>query len=98
MDIENANGLEDLYTEAMTLVFPGSRMSIVSATIIILNMCSVFRVSNNFNDELLRFLSTDLLPIGNKLPTMHYKARRSIGRLDLQYNNIHACSRATQSM
>jgi hypothetical protein len=54
---DNANdtvdGLEDLYREASTAVYPGSRTSIVSATIIIMNMCTVFRVSNKFIDELL---------------------------------------------
>jgi hypothetical protein len=56
-----------------------------------MNMCSVFRVSNTFTDELFRFLSGDLLPMPNKLPKTHYAARKSIQRLGLTYNNIHAC-------
>ena len=39
---ESLDGLEDLYTDTMTPVFPGSRTSIVSATIIIMNMYTVF--------------------------------------------------------
>ncbi len=97
IDVENdtstdtVDGLEDLYTEATTPVYHGSKMSVVSTTIIIMNMCSVFRVSNAFTDELFRFISGDLLPTSNKLPRNHYDARKSIRRLGLHYNNIHAC-------
>ena len=89
VDIEDE--LDGLYTEATTPVYPGAKMSVVSATIIIMNMCSVFRVSNTFTDELFRFLSVDLLPVPNKLPKTHYAARKSIRQLGLTYNNIHAC-------
>ena len=54
-------------------------------------MCTVFRVSNKFIDELFHYLSSDLLPTGNKLPGSHYEARRSIQKLGLHYNNVHAC-------
>lgn len=87
------DGLEELYTQATTAIYPGSRTSIVSATIIIMNMCTVFHVSNKFTDELLRFLSVDLLTAGNKLPGTHYQARRNIRRVGLHYNNVHACCR-----
>lgn len=89
--VDTMDGLEDLYTEATTPLYPDSRTSVVSATIIIMNMCTVFRVSNKFSDELFRFLSTDLLPPGNKLPRTHYAARKSIRRLGLNYHNVHAC-------
>ena len=72
-------------------MYPGSKMSILLATIIIMNMCLVFRVSNTFIDELFRFLSRDLLPMPDKLPKTHYTARKSIRRLGLHYNNFHAC-------
>ena len=88
---DTLDGLEELYTEASAPLYTGSRMSMVSATIIILNMCTVFRVSNNFANELFHFLSVDLLPKGNKLPSTHYAARKSIRRLGLYYNNLHAC-------
>jgi hypothetical protein len=90
-DIDIEDELEGLYTEATTPVYSGSKMSVGSATIVIMNMSSVFRVSNTFTDELFRFLSGDLLPLPNKLPKTHYAARKSIHRLDLNYNNIHAC-------
>jgi hypothetical protein len=56
-----------------------------------MNMCVVFGVSNKFTSELLRYLSEDLLPVGNKLPNSHYVASKTIRRLGLNYNNIHAC-------
>jgi hypothetical protein len=90
-DIEIEDELDGLYTEATTALYPGSKTSVVSATIIIMNMCSVFRVSNTFTDELFRFLSGDLLPVHNKLPKTHYAARKSIRRLGLNYASIHAC-------
>jgi hypothetical protein len=89
LDIEDE--MDGLYIEATTPLFPSSKTSVVSATIILMNMCSVFRVSNTFTDELFRFLSEDLLPMPNKLPKTHYAARKSIRRLGLTYNNIHAC-------
>ena len=88
---ETMDGLEDLYAEATIPLYPDSRTSVVSAIIIIMNMCTVFRVSNKFSDELFRFLSTKLLPSGNKLPRTHYAARKSICRLELHYHNVHAC-------
>jgi hypothetical protein len=90
-DVDDLDELDGLYREATTPLYPTSKMSVVSATIIIMNMCSVFRVSNTFTDELFRFLSGDLLPVSNKLPKTHYAARKSIRRLGLHYNNIHAC-------
>ena len=88
---DTVDGMEELYTQATTPVYPGSKISIVSATIIIMNMCSVFRVSNKFTNELFRFFSVDLLPTRNKMQTNHYEARKSIRRLGLTYNSIHAC-------
>ena len=86
---DTVDGLEDLYTEATTPVYHGSKMSVVSATIIIINMRSVFHVSNAFTDELFCFMSGDLLPTPSKLSRNHYAARKSI-RIGLHYNNIHA--------
>jgi len=72
-------------------LYPGSKTSVVSAMIIIMNMCTGFRVSNKFTDELFCFLSSDLLPTSNKLPNTHYKVHRNIWQLGLNYNNVHAC-------
>ena len=91
VDMDTVHDMERLYEHATTALFDGASCSILSATIVILNMCVVFRVSNKFTDELLQYLSTDLLPKQNKLPSSHYEARKMIRKLGLQYNNIHCC-------
>jgi len=91
MDVDDLDGLEDLYEQATTPLYANAKTSVVSAIIVIMNMCVVFRVSNKFTDELLRYLSEDMLPEGNKLPKTHYAARKTIRRLGLEYHNIHAC-------
>jgi len=52
------DGLEELYDQATTPLYVGSTTSVVSTTIVIMNMCTVFRVSNRFSDELLCYLSS----------------------------------------
>src|SRR4051794_21242472 len=91
LDSDTVDGLQRLYAEATTPLYPGSKTSVVSATIVLMNMCVVFGVSNTFRTELLWYLAKDLLPEGNKLPRSHYAATTSIRRLGLDYNNIHAC-------
>jgi len=88
---DTLDGLEELYEQATTPVYAGAKISIVLATVVIINMCTVFHVSNRFTNELLRYLSEDLLPAENKLPRLHYVARRNIQKLGLNYKNIHAC-------
>ena len=61
-----------------TPLYTGSKCSVVSATIVIMNMCVVFRVNNNFTSELLRYLLEDLLPEGNELPRNQYAAIKTI--------------------
>jgi hypothetical protein len=90
-DTDTMQGLEELYKQCTTPLYTGSKCSVVSATIVIMNMCVVFGASNNFTSELLRYLSEDLLPEGNKLPCSHYAAAKTIRKLGMNYNNIHAC-------
>jgi hypothetical protein len=91
MDTDTMEGLEELYRQCTTPLYTGSKCSVVSATIIIMNMCVIFGVSNNFTSELLRYLSEDLLHEGNKLPRSQYAAAKTIRKLGMNYNNIHAC-------
>ena len=91
MDNDIGQGLEELYHQATTPLYKGSKTSIVSTTIVIVNMCVGFGVSNNFTLELLHYLSEDLLPEGYKLPNSHYTAAKTIQKLGLDYNIIHAC-------
>jgi hypothetical protein len=91
LESESMQGLEELYKQCTTPLYRGSKCSVVSATIVIMNMCVVFGVSNNFTSELLLYLSEDLLPEGNKLPRSQYAAAKTIRKLGMNYNNIHAC-------
>jgi len=50
---DTVDGLEDLHDQATAPLYSGSKTSVVSATIVLMNMCTVFRVSNRFADELL---------------------------------------------
>jgi hypothetical protein len=83
--------LEDLYREGTRPVFHGSKVSTISATIVLINMVVIHGISNAYVDELLKYLSSVLLPGENKLPRSHYEAKKLIRRLGLQYNIIHTC-------
>ena len=91
MDNDTVHGLEELYHQATTPLYRGSKTSIVSTTIAILNMCVGFGISNNFTLELLCYLSEDLLSEGNKLLSSHSAAAKTTRKLGLDYNIIHAC-------
>jgi hypothetical protein len=66
-------------------------VGIVSATIVLINMAVIHEVSNAYMDELLKYVSTVLLPCGNKLPRSYNEAKRLVKRLGLNYNNFHCC-------
>jgi hypothetical protein len=83
--------LEDLYVHASKPLYTGLNVSVISATIVMINMAVIHGVSNAYVNELLKYLVTVLLPQGNMLPSSHYEARRLIRKLGLNYNVIHAC-------
>ena len=82
---DSMEDMQRLYEHATTALYAGASSSILSTTIIIMNMCVLFRVSNKFTDELLQYLATDLLPRGNRMPCNHYEARKMIRKLGLEY-------------
>ena len=57
----------------------------------LLNLCSVHGVSNNFVDELFGLLKNELLPKVNTLPKTRYEATKIMKKLGLAYDAIHAC-------
>jgi hypothetical protein len=62
---ENTDDLADLdalYREGTESVYSGSSKSIISATIVITNMAVIHGMSNAYIDELLKYLTTVLLP------------------------------------
>jgi hypothetical protein len=46
-------------------------------------MCTMHGVSNTFTDELLKYLSTSMLPKENYLPTSFYYAKNAVRKMGL---------------
>lgn len=72
-------------------LYEGSTLSMLCATLLIVNCCRTHSVSNMFLNELLMLLSLSILPAGNCLPKSEYEASKILRRLGLQYNMVHAC-------
>ena len=72
-------------------LYEGSTLSMLCATLLIVNCCKTHGVSNSFMNELLMLLSMSILPQGNCLPKTEYEASKILRRLGLTYNIIHAC-------
>jgi hypothetical protein len=83
--------LEEMYRHASKPLYEGLNVSVISTTIVIINMAVIHGVSNAYVDELLKYVATVLLPQGNMLPPSHYEAKKLIRKLGLNYNIIHAC-------
>ena len=75
----------------MKELYDGSRNMKLAATILVMNLCMVHGVSNNFADELFTILHCHLLPKENSFSRNHYAAKTLIAKLGLSYNTIHAC-------
>jgi len=85
------DAVDDLYAQAMRPIYEGMSVSLISATIVLINMAVVHGVSNAYVDELMKYLSTILLPSSNVLPVSYYKAKKLIRKLGLNYDIIHTC-------
>jgi hypothetical protein len=83
--------LDELSRQAIRPLYDGINVSIVSATIVLINMAVVHNVPNEYLNELLKYLNTVLLPRPNQLPRNYYKAKNIIKKLGLNYKKIHAC-------
>lgn len=68
-----------------------SSVSVISAVVVLMTMCTTHGVSNAFTDELLKYLSTSLLPSDNSLLTSFYHAKNKIRKMGLNYHSIHYC-------
>jgi hypothetical protein len=67
--------LEQLYAQLFILLYCGSSISMISIVVIILNMCTTHGINNTFQEELLKYLSTCLLPAINMLPASFNQAK-----------------------
>ena len=81
----------EIDTAATMPLYEGSTVSMLCATLLIMNCCKTHGVSNMFMNELLMLLSMSILPVGNCLPKSEYEASKILRRLGLAYNMVHAC-------
>jgi hypothetical protein len=79
--------------EAIQELYKGSWSTKLAVTILLMNLCIVHEVSNNFAYELFTILHRHLLPEGNILPRNHYAAKSLTSKLGLTYTSIHACGK-----
>jgi hypothetical protein len=79
------DALEHLYSEA--------RCTKLTATILLMNLCTVHGISNSFVDEFFAILHGHLLPERNSLPKNYHAAKFLTRKLGLSYNSIHACEK-----
>jgi hypothetical protein len=77
--------------EACQPLYSGARSSMLTATLLLMNVCKAHGVSNKFVHELLALLHKHLLPLDNCLPPTMYVAKTLTSKVGLKYNNIDAC-------
>ena len=74
-------------------LFAGATVSLLGALLVLLTICKTHGVSNACVDELMKALSSQILPQPNTLPVSERQATRLLRTLGLGYNVIHACIR-----
>jgi hypothetical protein len=89
---EQTEGFDpSMLEDAIQELYAGSRTTKLAATILVMNLCTVHGISNNFADELFIILHGRLLPERNSLPRNHYATKTLTSNLGLAYKSIHAC-------
>jgi hypothetical protein len=79
--------------DALKPLYRGTKSTELAATILILNLCTVHGVSNNFSEELFALLHGHLLFVDNSLPKNYYTVRSLTNKLGLSYRSIHTCEK-----
>ena len=82
--------LED---SATTPLYAGSRLSSLTATLLLLNCLRTHGASNVMINEIFQILGKSVLPAINSLPISEYGASKLLKLLGLSYDLIHACPR-----
>jgi hypothetical protein len=66
---ESLQKLKIIYAARSVPLWSNYRISIISAVVVIMTMCTTYDVTNSFVGELLRYLSTSsILPNDNLIP------------------------------
>ncbi len=84
--------MEAMLTKTSTPLYEGSSTSMLSTTLLLLNLRTIHGTSNSFMDELFSLLQKELLPKGNKMLATTYESLKIIKVLKLSYDSIHACT------
>jgi hypothetical protein len=82
---------EEAQQHAQARIFPGSRLSRLSAILQILNLQTRYKASNIMLDDLFRVLHELILPDGNSLPGSWTEAKKVLKAIGMEYQIIHAC-------
>ena len=77
--------------DAIQELYDGAKSSILAATILIMTICIIHRVSNKLADQLFVFFCLHLLSGENQLPKNYHAAKSMIRKLGLNHNTIHIC-------
>lgn len=81
--VEDTANMDALYREGTWPIYHGFSMSTISAIIVFINMAMIHSVSTAYINELLKYLSTVLLPEENTLLKSHYEAKKLICKFGL---------------
>jgi hypothetical protein len=79
--------------DAIKPLYRGAKSTKLATTILLMNLCIVHGMSNNFTKELFALLHGHLLPPDNSLPKNYYAAKSLTSKLGLSYRSIHACEK-----
>ncbi|CAM6082121.1 unnamed protein product [Calypogeia fissa] len=82
---------EEAQGHARTRIYEGSRLSRLSAIMLLLNLQQRHGASIVFLDDLFQLLHDRVLPEGNNLPSSWKEAKKVLKGIGLNYQVIHAC-------
>jgi hypothetical protein len=82
---------EEAQQHAHARIFYGSRLSVLSAILEILNLQTRYKASNIMLDDLFRLLHDLILPSGNSMPGSWVEAKKVLKSIGMEYQIIHAC-------
>lgn len=89
VDMEVGN-MEELLQESTQPLYEGCGVNRLQTSIVMMNMINLYGVPQTFLDEMLCFLSADLLPQANSLPRNAYKMKRMIMKMGLEHEAIQS--------
>lgn len=90
VDYDETECFRQLLKDAQCALYPGCKMSLLSAIVKLLHLKVLGKWSNKSFNMLLEFLN-DILPEGHTLPSTLYGARKLLVEIGLGYEEIDAC-------